>query len=209
MIIKNTSTRSIELRDTLANKYTITAYGQTTLADSLWNDNEFRRWVRSRSRDLVVTDIYGLGAISRLNYSTTPGTTGAATAETDLQIYTMAAGTLGTNSALKVTAAGSITGANNTKTIKLYFGATVIATLSFTAGETGDWVANATIINAGSYASQKIIVSASHNGAVEVTDTYLTAAINTVNAVIIKTTGTTTNASDEASSEILMIDAIL
>jgi hypothetical protein len=209
MIIKNTSARSIELRDSLGNKYSIVAYGQTTLVDSLWDDNEFRRWVRSRSRDIVVSDIYGLGSTQRLNYSTTPGTTGAATAETDLQTYTMAAGTLGINSVLKIQAAGSLTGANDTKTVKLYFGATVIATLSFAAGDTGDWVANATIINAGSYSAQKIIVSASHNGAVEVTDTYLTATINTVNSVIIKTTGTTTNASDEASSEVLLIETVL
>lgn len=54
MVIRNTSSRTITLRDSISTLYTIPAYGDISLSDGLWNDTEFRRWIRLRIRDLVL-----------------------------------------------------------------------------------------------------------------------------------------------------------
>jgi microcystin-dependent protein len=54
MIVQNVSSRNILLRDSGNATYTIPAYGQLTIDDSKWSDNEFRRWVRFRIRDIIV-----------------------------------------------------------------------------------------------------------------------------------------------------------
>jgi hypothetical protein len=74
VLIRNTSTRTIYLRDLAGNQYTIPAVSDTTLSDSLWSDTEFRRWIRYRIRDLVVTSATAGDALSNA-----PGTTAANT----------------------------------------------------------------------------------------------------------------------------------
>lgn len=54
MIVRNTSTRPIQLRDVSGNLYNVPALGDLTISDTLWADNTFRAWVRTRIRDLVV-----------------------------------------------------------------------------------------------------------------------------------------------------------
>lgn len=70
MLIHNLSTRSITLRDTGANTYVVPAVGDLTASDALWSDNEFRRWLRYRARDLVVSTSTAGDAVSNA-----PGTT--------------------------------------------------------------------------------------------------------------------------------------
>lgn len=54
MLIRNTSTRSIVLRDTGGSQYIVPANSDLTLSDSLWSDTEFRRWIRYRIRDVII-----------------------------------------------------------------------------------------------------------------------------------------------------------
>lgn len=70
MILRNLSTRSITLRDTGNVVYTLPALSDLTVSDAKWSDNEFRRWVRYRIRDLAVATSSAGDAIS-----TTPATT--------------------------------------------------------------------------------------------------------------------------------------
>jgi hypothetical protein len=54
MVLRNTSNRTITLRDSVGALYTIPAYSDLSAADGLWTDTEFRRWLRLRVRDIVV-----------------------------------------------------------------------------------------------------------------------------------------------------------
>jgi hypothetical protein len=69
MNIRNLSNRTITLRDTPGNIYTVPAYSQlTAVDDALWDDTEFRRWMRFRIRDIVVESLIGGGgAFAPLN----------------------------------------------------------------------------------------------------------------------------------------------
>lgn len=70
MLIHNLSTRTITLRDVSANTYVVPAVGDLTVADALWSDTEFRRWLRYRARDLVIATATAGDAVSNA-----PGTT--------------------------------------------------------------------------------------------------------------------------------------
>lgn len=56
MKIRNLSSRNLYLRDSSNTEYRVPAYSDITVTDTLWNDNEFRRWVRYRVRDIAVVD---------------------------------------------------------------------------------------------------------------------------------------------------------
>lgn len=87
-----------------------------------------------------------------INVDTTDGATGANTTETDLITYTFPATSLSTNGDYVKVKAFGITGANaNTKTMRLYFGTTVIASNDITtAPNNGDWVLEGTVVRTGS-----------------------------------------------------------
>jgi hypothetical protein len=55
LVIRNISARNITLRDTDGLIYVVPAYGTVSLDDALWDDTEFRRWVRYRVRDVAIT----------------------------------------------------------------------------------------------------------------------------------------------------------
>ncbi len=61
------------------------------------------------------------------------------TGEDTLNTYNHKADSLGYNGGYHVIAAGAVGGTNNTKTVKLYFGATTVVTLSFAAGDQLPW----------------------------------------------------------------------
>lgn len=132
--------------------------------------------------------------------------TGAATGETDLQTVTVNANNIGATGAIRITAAGTTSGINSTKDIKLYFGTQLLGTISLVAGSTADWMFIAEVYNT-SATAQKIWVWGYEATTVDLAD-YLTAAINTGAGVTIKTTGTTPNSGDEVSSEILKVEMI-
>lgn len=84
MIVRNISTRSITLRDTGGTTYTVGANSQTTLSDSLWSDNEFRRWLRLRFRDIVVSSV-ATGSITAGTIVNADIASGAAIGQSKLQ----------------------------------------------------------------------------------------------------------------------------
>jgi len=55
VVIYNISNRTVTLKDTGGTLYNISAFGNTTVDDSKLNDVEFKRWLRYRSRELVVS----------------------------------------------------------------------------------------------------------------------------------------------------------
>ena len=54
MIIRNLSTRTITLKDNGGVLYTVPALGDLIIDDAKWTEAEFRRWMRYRSRDIVI-----------------------------------------------------------------------------------------------------------------------------------------------------------
>lgn len=136
----------------------------------------------------------GVGGV--LTVSTTSAQTGANTNETDLWTYSLPANTLSANTyGVRVTAWGSLAANGNTKTVRGYFGATVVSTqgggfngtgfrhvfevfrtgASAQVGQGGAWVNAGTAMN-----------------------TPVTPAEDTTGAITIKITGTngTANAGD-------------
>ncbi len=62
MYIRNLSNRSLSLRDSSGTVYRTTAYGDLDVSDALWNDNEFRRQLRLRIREVEVESVSAGGA---------------------------------------------------------------------------------------------------------------------------------------------------
>src|SRR5215813_8853381 len=67
--------------------------------------------------------------------------------ETTLKSVNVAANTIGATGGFRVVIAGTLAGANNTKTMKLKFGATTLATITQAAGTTSDWYFDAWCFN--------------------------------------------------------------
>jgi hypothetical protein len=66
--------------------------------------------------------------------------TSSGTGETDLKTYSLPAGTLSTNGdSVRVTVTGSAIGDTNSKTVRLYFGATVVLTYPITGADDTAW----------------------------------------------------------------------
>lgn len=88
-----------------------------------------------------------LVGVYRLNSSTTSTGTPATTTETDLLSYTMPGGTLANNgSAIRVQAAGTLAGTTRSRTVRFYFGSTVILSGATTTAANVLWRLDATII---------------------------------------------------------------
>jgi len=86
-----------------------------------------------------------------INVDTTEGATSGNTTETDLITYSLPTDSLSTNGDVVKLKAWGTTGANtNTKTIRLYFGGTVIASNDITgAPNNQDWMLEGTIVRTG------------------------------------------------------------
>ena len=54
MILRNISTRTVILRDSGQTTYIVPAMGDLVVEEELWDDDEFRRWLRLRVRDIVI-----------------------------------------------------------------------------------------------------------------------------------------------------------
>lgn len=118
------------------------------------------------------------------------------TSETDMASTTITGGVIGPTGTLYVRASGTITNsASAAKTIKLYLGTTVIATVSRTAANAQDWIIEAWIDNTASNA-QRIDLLYSTADSVAVTYDYTTAAVDTSANAALKVTGTLVSGSD-------------
>lgn len=124
------------------------------------------------------------------------------TAETDLMTYSLPASTMGTdNDYLDVEAWGEFTAAASNKTVKMYFGSTVIFNTTALAFGSGAWRLKATIVR-GSSSSQATITVFSGDTALVTTTAQVGAPGETMSgAITIKCTGQSSAASDEVFQE--------
>ncbi len=134
------------------------------------------------------------------------GVATSGTGEDDLYTFTCSPDSIGEYGGVRITASGTVTGTNDAKTIKLYFGSTVIGTVAEAAGATDDWIIEATVLNITS-SVQRSAVKAWQAGAVEVGD-YVASAEDTTAAVIVKITGECANASDSITNLVFKVERI-
>ena len=128
--------------------------------------------------------------------------TGNNTNETTLWTYSLAANTLDTNTkAVRITAWGTTAANANNKTVKLYFGSTVVANRgTHTFGTGGSWHYTAIVSRTGA-ATQVAVGSSVYNGATVGVDT-TTPTESLAGAVTIKVTGQ--NGTSSANDSVLV-----
>ncbi len=103
MYIRNLSNRSLSLRDSTGVVYRTGPYGDLDVSDSLWNDNEFRRQLRLRIRELEVESVTAgsAGGPSDAPYVTTASVAGLS-AEVVLGTSVIMKGTLAARPAASI-----------------------------------------------------------------------------------------------------------
>ena len=150
----------------------------------------------------------GTGII-RLNVNTTAvGNVGAG--EDDLITYTLPAATLGVDGmGVRVLAWGYTANNANAKTLKLYFGSTLLVSASLTTSSAGRWAAEMIAIRTGATAQLGYPTMVTHDA----TSMTLgagspgTPAETLSGAVVIKATGTAT-ANDDIVNSLLLVELI-
>lgn len=141
--------------------------------------------------------------------NTTPVGTGASTVETVLQTVVIGAAALAVGDVVHIRAGGTISGTNNQKAVRLYFGgATMVAiTETVPAAATPSWTLDAVVVVTGA-STQK--ASGTGNLDQVVSNVYAratySAPANAISgAISVETHGTTTSAADEVTSEMLIV----
>jgi len=124
--------------------------------------------------------------------------------ETTLKTYTIPANTIGATGAIYFLQGGTYTGAVGNKTMKVYFGASVIESHT-SATMTGVYWLEGYIFNTAAGA-QRCIVRFNSSAAMR-DATYTATAIDTTAAVIIKTTMTLA-AADTVTADMFMVELI-
>ena len=118
------------------------------------------------------------------------------TAETNMASTTLTANTLGATGALHIMASGTVTDVGGAaKDIRLYFGATAVATISRTGANAQDWLFDAWCYNTATGAQRWHIVYSTADAVTRTAD-YTTSAIDTTANVTIKVTGDLAGATD-------------
>jgi hypothetical protein len=161
-------------------------------------------WDTATGRLMVFNGTLWLPTGGRLLENLTPASV-AGTSEEDLQSVTLAANTLSVNGQrLRIVAVGTCAANNNAKTIRLYFGATVIgSTPGSTAGGTADdWGIVADVIRTGASAQVCLAMCGFNPTSGGNGDGYVrtVGAISLASNVTIKTTGDGGAASDITST---------
>jgi hypothetical protein len=144
----------------------------------------------------TVTAIQGV-ASRVLSVSTTQAGTGANTDETTLWSYALPANTLSANGkGVRITVYGTTAANANTKTRKLYFGATAVANVG-DANNNANWVFVAVVTRTGASAQISMAEINTAEGAAQ-RNTLTTPAEDTTGAITISVTGQngTANADD-------------
>jgi hypothetical protein len=122
-----------------------------------------------------------------LTNSTTTASTGANTTETDLWTYSMPANTLvADGKAVRIAVYGSTAANANVKTVRLYFGSTLLRTVFSAASNNETWYATAVVLRSGASAE----VAVTYNiisGTVASTNTAPNEA--TASPIVIRVTG--------------------
>lgn len=125
-----------------------------------------------------------------LTVSTTQAGTPASTEETDLWTYTLPANTLSQNHAgLRITVWGGTATNGNTKTIRQYFGASVLTVNASTAAPNNNtWRAQYTVIRTGA-ATEQFLQQYSLVGSTGQFSVINSATEDTAGAIVIRITG--------------------
>ena len=130
------------------------------------------------------------------------------TDETTLATVSVTAGTITATGGLHIVAAGTVTNAGGTaKTIKLYLGATAVATVSRTGANAQDWLIDAWCFNTAA-AAQRWVILYSTADAVTVTGDYTTSAIDTAANATLKVTATLTGATETVTETVFLVKVI-
>lgn len=148
---------------------------------------------------------------SRSQRVTTSAGTGAAVVETDLHALVLAANSLGATGGIRFITTLDVAGSAGAKTIKVYFGLTVLATIALGASYIGRIDIIAHIFNRGVTNSQIAVIRTTNT---QVETSYGTgnqvihaiAAVDTTLGVTVKATGQTDNAADEVKAELTIME---
>lgn len=110
------------------------------------------------------------------------------TTETDLLTYTLPAGALSANGAgLRITAWGTLAANGNTKTVRVYFGASVVTTLASTNNNVA-WKSTAVVTRV--TATTQVAMGDTYFGALAIADGRTTSPTETLSgSLVIKVTG--------------------
>ena len=110
--------------------------------------------------------------------SNTTVTVGVVTSETDLKSLLIERGAIGPKGGFRLLAGGHCSG-GGPKTIRLYFGGVLIATISIDGAVTRPWRFEATFWNADSTQEQKVVVKAWEAAVIETCDV-ITSSVDTL-----------------------------
>ena len=127
------------------------------------------------------------------------------TTETTMATLTITGNTIGSTGSLEITAAGTITGTAGSKTINLYLGATVIATITEASATTSNWTFRVVCANT-SNSAQRWFVTRSTNDATTTTVAYTTSAIDTTQNQVLKITATLGNTGDTVTQSMFQVN---
>lgn len=122
--------------------------------------------------------------------------------------YTVPANSMGYNGGVRIIAYGTVTGTANTKTITVRFSTTLtFMTITFAAGDTGTWRAEAQVMNSGANNTQAISgVDYKNNAVNEVVAT--TGAIDTTADRAISIQGQLVSVLDSITCDALIIERL-
>ncbi len=134
--------------------------------------------------------------------NTNSDTSTSGTGEDDLKTQSISANKLGTTGGVKILAAGTKTGSNGNKTIKLYFG-TTSWTMCAAANNTNDWRVEAEICNTATNAQRASWIG--WDGATPLQG-YETATIDTTAAITLKITGECADPNDVVTQTMWLIE---
>lgn len=130
------------------------------------------------------------------------------TDETTLATVSVTAGTITATGGLHIVAGGTVTNVGGTaKTIKLYLGATAVATVSRTGANAQDWLIDAWCFNTAA-AAQRWLIQYSTADAVTLTGDYTTSAIDTSANATLKVTATLTGATETVTETMFEVFVI-
>lgn len=102
MLIRNLSNRTLNLKDSSGIIYSATPYGDLNVSDALWTDQEFRRNLRLRIREIEVESVTaGSSAPTDATYITTSSSAGLS-AEKVLGSEIIMKGTIGARPAASI-----------------------------------------------------------------------------------------------------------
>ena len=119
--------------------------------------------------------------------------------ETTLKTFTVPANTIGATGGIRVLVAGTLTGVAGTKTMRLKFGGTTLATITQAAGTTSDWYFDAWCYNTATNA-QRWFIQRNGNDVLTSSFDYITSALDTTQNQILLVSGQLGNVGDNTTA---------